>query len=211
MREYSINKSQSHVSLFFQAIGSLVIVLSMHGMSSASIETLNFTSGVDAGSVLYVEDGFRVRPQSDDHYELNGANFLWHDGSANTAPNILTVDFANGSNSPFSPLSVNVVAIPSSYSGILFKDSFGNTLTATTVGIFDLSALADNTTFITFQTVNNYIGANDYYVYIDDLKLDNTPQSVVPEPTTLFVWSGLGLVVAGSVYAKKRKAAQQNA
>ena len=58
---------------------------------------------------------------------------------------------------------------------------------------------------------NEWLGGEDNTRFMHNVVdwVTSSPGSVVPEPATLFVWSGLGLAAACSYYAKKKRAHSQ--
>lgn len=169
------------------------------GAATAVPVTIDFATGSGDNTVTYDEDGFRVRAQPGDHFENQnqGPYFSWHDSSANSAPNIIRVDYADGSSSPFAVLEVDLIDVPAGTGGIVFRDSLGATVVGTAPGTLALNFF--NTTFLEFQVVNT--GTNDWPVSVDNLDLDTQPLSV-PEPTTLAL---LGLCLAGLAGMRGRK------
>jgi hypothetical protein len=166
--------------------------------------TIDFTSGTGNNSTTYSEDGFRLLPQPGDHFENNSQGdgyFSWHDGSANNPPNILTLDRADGSGSPFTALNVTLVHLssnPSGPGGVIFRDSNGNSVTATSLGLVTLNFA--NTSYVQFQIVNS--GNNNFPISIDNFNLDTNPNALpgVPDPVSTLFLCGLGLagLVAGA-------------
>ncbi|MBI5694088.1 MAG: hypothetical protein HZC55_28770 [Verrucomicrobia bacterium] len=158
--------------------------------------TIDFTSGTGNNTTTYDEDGFRVRAQSGDHFENNyqgDGYFSWHDGSANNPPNILTLDRADGSGGLFTALSVTLVHLssnPSGPGGVIFRDSNGHSVTATTLGPVTLNFA--NTAYVQFQIVNS--GNNNFPISIDNFNLDTNPNALPGVPDSA---STLFLCVAG--------------
>ncbi len=171
-----------------RTLAGVALALGMAASAQATLVTMDFSSGVWDGNYNYSEDGFRIKPQVNDHFENYSGVFNWHDGSGNIAPNVLRLDFANGSGAAFAAMSVQIVNLTVGAGGIVFRDSFGNQRVATSTGLFNLNFL--NTTYLEFQVLNT--GNNDYPISIDNLVLNTQPQGV-PAPGTLALL-GLGLL-----------------
>jgi hypothetical protein len=77
--------------------------------------------------------------------------------------------------------------------------------------VIDIPEISSGISFVGFTDVGKDIASisinvsNDI-VGVDDVRFGRASNDVVPEPATLFVWSGLGLAAAYSYYAKKKRA-----
>ncbi len=183
---------------------SLVFCMVAAGPARADIQVMEFTnSGFGNGS--YFEKGFTLTPTIvGNHFNDNGGAtyFDFHSGSANTPVNNFLITSAGGA---FDFLSFDVLANPD---GLVFTSNLGDTFIVQpgTIGSFNLPVSFQNITSVEIGYVNEL--ANTYYQILDNLRFNDVPTvAAVPEPTTLAVWSIVGLI--GAAHGWRRRRAHQ--
>lgn len=191
------------MSSFTKILGSVFLFFNLSGVAQAAPFTIDFTSGSGNNSTFYQEDGFSFVPESGDHFEVNFQNngwFNWHDGSANTSPNIITMSLADGSGGAFSVYGLEITSLFANAGGIVFSDSNGNSVLGDSLGALALNF--SNTTFLQFQILNS--GTNSFPIAFDNLAVDTNPFAIsnVPEPESILLF-GLGLI--GVWFSRKKK------
>lgn len=156
---------------------------------SAAPDTLIFDGGIGDSFAPWIEDQFSVDNLDPSNHHETGIDplgtFNWHDGSVNTAPNIIEVLDLEG-DSLFNAISVDIVNNPE---GMHFFASNGGSVSVDSgfTGVLNLNF--QNISYLRFQS--RVIGSdNGYPLSIDNLVLDHD-QSAVPDGGSSLALLGL--------------------
>ncbi|MDP6719931.1 MAG: S8 family serine peptidase, partial [Pirellulaceae bacterium] len=115
------------------------LIVTAGGSGGGSSVEIDFSSGSysdrspSSGRDTYTEDGFTFQTQNPSNHvdgSISGGVFIFHDGPANTPPNIIDVDSGG---SPFGLTSFDVLSSPVGLP-ITFTSSLGDSFTASSLG-----------------------------------------------------------------------------